>query len=495
MIVEASAIEPGSHLEADVCVVGTGPAGLAIADRLAGGRRQVLVLESGGLKPDPAVQALYAGDNIGRGYFPLDACRIRGFGGSSGCWAGLCRPLDPEDFEARPYVPHSGWPIRRADLDAWYAEAEKFLGLRGPGWDLARWSTKGAAPWTFADARIASTFFKLSKPVRLAETMPGPMRAAENIRVVLGASLVRVGLAPGGGQVQALHVRRTRGEGGFTVAARKVVLACGGIENARLLLASDDVQRGGVGNGHDLVGRYFMEHPHTDGEGLLLGSPALPSPAFYQRHTRLGQPIWGSLGLTAEARAQEGLLAATLVLLPRRDAPRALEEPMRQVMADTDAPDRPLPEKGVAFTFGTPSEQVPDPESRVLLAGERDRLGVPRVRLDWRVSAVDQRSVARTHAILAEALARSGFGRVRLTLTPGQPFPAHTGGGRHHMGTTRMHADPTKGVVDADCRVHGLPDLYVAGSSVFTTSGSANPTLTIVALARRLAAHLDEALP
>ncbi|MEZ4463560.1 MAG: GMC oxidoreductase [bacterium] len=441
------------------------------------------------------MQQLYEGDLIGRPYFPLDACRIRGFGGSSGCWA---RPLPPAGSRGlrgpalRPrerVAHHPGRP------DPWYAEAERFLGLKGPGWDSPRWHAPQAAPWKFADPRVASTFFKLSAPIRLAQTMPGPMRAAANVRVIVGASLTRIGLAPGGRQVQALHARRTLGDAGFTVVARRYVLACGGIENARLLLASDDVQRGGVGNGHDLVGRYFMEHPHTDGEGLLLGSPALPPASFYQRHTRLGQPIWGSLGLTAEARAQEGLLAATVVLLPRRDQPRALEEPLRLAMADTDAPGQPLPKAGVAFTFGTPSEQIPDRDSRVLLGGERDRLGLPRVRLDWRVSPVDARSVARTHEILAEALARSGFGRIRLTLPTAGPFPAHTGGGRHHMGTTRMHADPARGVVDADCRVHGVADLYIAGSSVFTTSGSANPTLSIVALARRLAAHLDVALP
>ena len=486
MIQKANEIEDGATLETDVCVIGSGPAGLALAQRLEG-KVPVLLLESGEAEPRPAIQDLYRGGSLGRPYFPLDACRIRQLGGSSNCWAGLCRPLEPDDFMARPWVPNSGWPFGRSTLEPWYAEAERFLGLVGPGWQLDQWSASAQKPWVFSDPRVVTSFFKLSAPIRLGTTLRPALAASAGVRVVLGATVTRLALAPDGQRLDHLVVKRTLGGGGFTVRPRRVVLACGGIENARILLASDDVQRTGVGNAHDQVGRYFMEHPHTDGEARLLGAPGLPDTRFYHRHTQHQQAIWGCFMLSPDVRAREGLLSAAVVLLGGKPDP--LVEPLRRTLADTHGGL--LPDKAQLFTFGTPSEQAPNPESRVLLDGERDPLGVPRVRLDWRLSALDQRSVARTHEILALAMAHAGFGRVKLTLSPGQPFPPHTNGGRHHMGTTRMHTDPKQGVVDAQLKVHGIANLYVAGSSVFPTGGSANPTLTLTALARRLAAHLE----
>ena len=140
-------------------------------------------------------------------------------------------------------------------------------------------------------------------------------------------------------------------------------------------------------------------------------------------------------------------------------------------------------------------EQAPNRESRVVLGQDRDRLGCPRVELRWRLSEIDKRTAHRAHEILREELARAGLGRFRSALgEPGDAWPSGLRGARHHMGTTRMHPDPRRGVVDADARVHGIANLYVAGSSVFPTSGAANPTLTIIALALRLAAHVTRRL-
>lgn len=497
MIGFSTEIEDGARIEADLCVVGSGPAGLALALAFDGTGRRVLVLESGGFERDPEVQELYRGTNVGRPYFDLDDCRQRQFGGSSNCWAGLCRPLDPDDFEARDWVPHSGWPFGRAELEPWYRAAEELLDIGGPAWDDPSWTEvpdPAGAPWPLADPRVTAGFFKLSPPTRFGRKYRPRLERSGNLQVVLGATVTRIGLAPDGGRVERLDVRRTGGGSGFTVAARRYVIACGGIETPRLLLASDDLHPAGVGNGHDLVGRFFMEHPHTDGEAVILASPAAPAPRFYGPLLRNEQPIWGLFKLTPAARAEARLLHAAMVFLPYRGELEALDQALWRTIADTDAPDAPLPEGPMVFTFGTPSEQVPNPESRVRLDAERDRLGVPRPVLDWRLSAQDVASAARTHEILAEAFAGSGLARVKLTLAAGPAFPDHTQGGRHHMGTARMHADPRRGVVDADGRVHGVADLYLAGSAVFPTAGSANPTLTLVALALRQAAHLEREL-
>lgn len=487
MIVDATEIEAGSTLEADLCIVGSGPAGMAIARRFDGTSVRVLMLESGGFERSSAVQTLYAGRSIGRRYFDIDACRQRYFGGSSNCWAGLCRPLDPEDFTARDWVPHSGWPIDHAALAPWYREAEALLGLDATGWQVP--PAHGPARWPL-DARVESRFFKLSAPIRLGKTERARLTRSTNVRICLNATVVRIGLTANTKRVDRLHVRRSVGTGGFTVRAQRYVLACGGIENPRLLLASDAEQARGVGNQHDLVGRYFMEHPHTDRHGVLIGGAALKAPHFYRRHRMGTQRIWGHFMLSAATRQAERLLSAAVVFLPHRANPPPLSDAVHAASRWMDG----APGASTRLTFGTPSEQVPNPESRVRLDSARDRLGVPRAMLDWRVRAVDKYSVERTHAILAEALAAAGIGRVRLTLPKGPRFPKAVNGGRHHMGTTRMHADPKRGVVDADCRVHGVADLYVAGSSVFPTSGSANPTLTLTALAFRLATHLQTAL-
>lgn len=507
MIGFADEIEDGSRVETDLCIVGGGPAGLAIALALDGAPFRVTVLESGGYARQPEVQQLYRGDSVGRPYFELDDCRQRYFGGSSNCWTGLCRPLDAEDFEARDWVPHSGWPFPRSELEPWYREAETLLELRGPAWDAPSWTAPAelpspspdapsapSVPWPVTDPRVRAGFFKLSPPTRFGRVYKEPLERSANVRVVLGASVARIGLAANGRRVERLDVRRSTGAGGFTVAARRYVIACGGIETPRLLLASDDVHPSGVGNDHDLVGRFFMEHPHTDGEAVVLGSPAAPPPFFYGRHPRNDQLVWGHFQLTGAARAEERLLHAAMVFLPYRRELGLFARALWRTVADTDAPELPPGERPMVFTFGTPSEQAPNPQSRVRLGDGKDRLGMPRAVLDWRLTEQDVASVARTHEILAEGLAASGMARVQLTLAPGPRFPDHMKGGRHHMGTARMHPDPRQGVTDADGRVHGVDDLFVAGSALFPTSGSANPTLTLVALALRQAVRLREEL-
>jgi choline dehydrogenase-like flavoprotein len=149
------------------------------------------------------------------------------------------------------------------------------------------------------------------------------------------------------------------------------------------------------------------------------------------------------------------------------------------------------------------AEQAPNPASRVMLSEERDAFGLPRIALDWQLLDVDKRSLKVTMEALDRELRRLSLGRVEPSAwldEPETPWVAdplvsnHPVGGYHHMGTTRMATSPRRGVVDADCRVHGLGNLYVAGSSVFPTGGWANPTLTILALALRLGDHLGRKL-
>jgi choline dehydrogenase-like flavoprotein len=500
MLEDARKVPSGSVLDFDVCIVGSGAAGITLA-RSLDPKLTVGLLESGGSEHDVRTQSLYEGTNVGRDYFPLDGCRQRYFGGSTNCWAGLCRPLEFEDFTAREWVPHSGWPITRDDLEPYYARAHEVLRLGPYDYTPEHWATEERRPFALrAESDLRTGIFQINRSGSrvLGQTYRAELERSANVRVHFWANVTEIVLKPGGGEVDHLAVRALDGPS-FKVRARHYVLAAGGLENPRLLLASRSVRATGVGNEHDLVGRFFMEHPHTPNEGLFLAAgPDVPV-GFYRAFRAPGSKtpidIWGYLTVRAQTQERERMLTFAAVLLDydSRDEP----PDVAVVKATVPAFDRPQALGGQPFLawLGTPSEQAPNPQSRVTLDERKDELGVPRLKLDWRLSSIDKYTLRRAHELVARELGAAGLGRLKLTVVDDDhTWPTGTNGGRHHMGTTRMHADPKGGVVDKDCVVHSVRNLSVAGSSVFTTSGAANPTLTIVALALRAAERLSRDL-
>ncbi len=474
-------------METDVCVIGAGAAGLTLARELAGAPFRVALLESGGFDPDPPTQALYRGRVHGRRYFTLDACRSRQFGGSTNCWQGLCRPLDPIDFEARDWVPHSGWPFQAAALAPFYVRAQQVLRLEDFAYDAGRWATPEHAPLPFASGAIESRVFQVA-PTRMGELYRDEITGARNVDTWLFANAVEIETDAEARSVRSVRVATLDGNS-FPVRARLFVLATGGIENARLLLASNRVQQAGLGNGNDLVGRFFMEHPHVVA-GAFLRSGSAVSLSFYRAREAGRVKLAGYLAGSDALQREERLLAFSAFLAQEAALPD-FERALGRVVYEGDvAGGEPVSR---AVFFMNEIEQAPNPNSRVRLGEERDALGMPRVRLEWRLSSIDKQSIRRSHLILGRELGRAGLGRLQLMLSEDEyEWPPELGGGRHHMGTTRMHEDPKQGVVDAEGRVHGLANLFVAGSSVFPTGGAANPTLTLVALALRLADRLKE---
>ncbi len=488
MLIDARTAAPKLEAETDLCIVGAGAAGIAIAREFAGTPVRVTLLESGGRTPDAATQSLYRGTSMAQKYFQLDAARSRYFGGSTNCWMGFCRPLDEDDFERRDWIPHSGWPFGRAALEPYYRRAQAVCALGPFGYSGADFASPRRPELAFPDARVLTHCFQIA-PTRFGEIYHAELATAPNVDTWLYANVVEIEPEPGAQRVARLHVRVLDGPE-FSLRPRAVVLATGGIENARLLLASNRVEAAGLGNRHDLVGRFFMEHPHTH-SGEFLPSPAARPLGLYQLHRRGRVDVLGVLALSAAVRRDERLANFTASLAPRSQV-GAFERDLGVVIAGFDgagAGARGIPR----FVFSNECEQLPNPESRVQLAYERDALGMNRVTLKWRLSAEDRNSLRRSHEIIAREIGRAGLGRVKPGLgEPRGAWPDDLNGARHHMGTTRMHSDPRQGVVDADSRVHGIANLFVAGSSVFPTSGAANPTLTIVALALRLADHLKQ---
>ncbi len=498
MLDDAATVPAGTELTADVCIVGGGAAGITLARELAARSFDVCLLEAGGTDHEAASQELYRGEEhcelLGPDAYYLLAGRERALGGTTLHWHGWCRPMDPLDFEQRPWVERSGWPIARAELEPFYRRATRLLGLRDFD-DAADRAAPPSPPVLGESERFETTFYHL-RAIRFGRVFRRELASSRRIRTLLHAAVVELEVDPSARRVERVVVA---GPGGrrFTVRAPRVVLAAGGVENPRLLLLSDRVVSGGIGNAHDLVGRCFMEHLHGFVVMAALTHPTASLGLYRrQRDPRRGQGIAGALRLKAEAQ-REGKLLNTLL--------SAVEEPMGTMPAATAA--------GGALALAVDAmggeerklswglleirgEQSPNPESRVTLTAERDRLGCRRVRLDWKVREQDIASLRQATELLGRDMGAHGLGRVRCLMpATGLPPPGKVYGGFHQMGTTRMHADPRHGVVDARLRVHGLENLYVAGASVFPTVGCSNPTLTLVALTLRLGDHLAESRP
>lgn len=531
MKIDARSIADGTTLTCDLCVVGAGPAGITLVDRLRESGLSICLLESGSFEPELTTQRLNAGTTIGRRYWPLHGCRFRLFGGGSNRWGGWCRPLDPLDFERREWVPGSGWPIAWDDVAKFEREAAALLELPDARFDVAAWRRWLPPALPFEGSDFENIIFQYSPPTNFGAVPGARVLASPAVRVVLHANVTRLDVAPDDDHVAGVHVQTLTGRS-FSVRARATVMAAGAIENARLMLASADHRRVGVGNEHDLVGRFFMEHPHVPA-GHLVTAPSAVDWAFYLRSRRSGSDVRGAIAPTAAAQRRRRLLAASIVIEPARyvtgtpflGVPPELTFPLARAYRGLRRGSTPglaararvaadhawqgwrylstvLDERSARARApgldGAPlrtlyfrTEQAPDRDNRVTLGPRQDALGVPRVQLHWRLREADTRSIVGWLSALQATVSERGLGAVVL---PKEGWPDRVLGGPHHMGTTRMAVDPTCGVVDADGRVHTSDNLYVAGSSVFPTGGHANPMLTIVALTLRLADHLHDTL-
>jgi choline dehydrogenase-like flavoprotein len=495
MIEDSSQLADGAVVTADVCIIGGGAAGICIAQEMDGSTQSVLLIESGDLVEDEATQALYEGTMSGLDTWELHKMRMRVFGGSTEHWGGWCRPLRPEDFEQRAWMDQSGWPISFADLEPYYERAQAVLELGPFQYDAGVVAAHEGLPLLFPQGGAVQTdLFQFSSPTRLGTVYRSQLARSSNVRVLLRANLVEIRLGDSG-QVSHLICQTLDGNE-LIVEASRFVLATGGIENARLLLASNTQESAGVANGTDQVGRWFMEHPHY-GSSVAVVSPMRLDLDFYTNHdASVPRPdgsgvdpahIGGVFALSAAIRDAEGLPDWTMTI-KEADLSQSELAPLgpTPVGALSRCPDEPT-----FYRLFARVEQTPLADSRVTLSSERDALGMPRVDLNWKISEADDRAMRRSFEIFGAELARHCLGRAWVP-TQGERFKWRAGPGGHHMGTTRMGTDPATSVVDADSRCHEVANLYMAGSSVFTTGGSANPTLTVVALALRLADHLLE---
>jgi choline dehydrogenase-like flavoprotein len=506
----------------DLCIVGAGAAGLALAAEFLGGPWRVLILESGLREPDARSDALNVLESVGIRHDGWREGRIRSLGGTTRAWGGQLVPMRTSELEPRPWIPDSGWPVKLEEIEPYYRRVERLLRIEGPPYDDAAWRHLGMAPPGFDPAQFRIRFSQWAALGRrnFAVLWRRELERSENVSVLLDATTVAVRCAPGGDRCEGMTIRSRSGRE-VAVRARSFVLACGGIETARLLLASPTSDGNGVANGSGLVGRFFQDHvSYVAGEiepasrrvvqnlfdpryvgSTMYSVKVEPSDAAMRREGWLNAmghiafQIPDALGWMELRRILRSLQAGRLELPSRDEALAMLRgsvELTRLVLTRYLAKRRRSPGAG-SIRLLVDSEQAPNRDSRVLLDTRVDALGMARARLDWRITDLERRTLTGFAQHIAAEFERLGLGKIRLSGAPDFECRDTLGAARdifHHMGTTRMSATARTGVTRPDLRCHDVDNLFVAGAAVFPTGGIANPTFTALALSLRLADHL-----
>ncbi len=482
----------------DVCVVGAGPAGLTTALTLGAAGRSVVLLESGGFRPSISAQELNEGDVEGEAYAGVGSTRHRQVGGTSNTWN-----VAIDGAQGAKYVPlgvrdMADWPIGWGEVEPFYVEAQTVCGLGPFEYGADHWATPARRPFDLRGTGLTSGVYHFGHAERFTRELVEELSCAQSVTLVTSATVVE--LAPGRDETTVHEVRVVDGNyRAIEVKPRAVVLACGAVENARLLLLAQLGDR----RGSEWLGRCFMEHARDFSLALDPGSRELfAEAAFYDAWASAdGTLVGGHLALTEDALDSFDLPNAAMTLVPRADGRRGrrlvarVPEPVRRVMgmplsgrygwSETRSPARAFD----LFDLVVNLEQRPDLRNRIELSSRRDRFGSPLPRLTLHWTDDEQERLERLRELLREWFGAAGLGRLLTTRGHRPDLSAH-----HHAGTTRMALDPQDGVVDVNGRVFGVDNLYVAGASVFPSAGFANPTLTIVALARRLGHHLHAVL-
>jgi len=519
MHIDARILDNNSTIEGDICIIGAGVAGISIALEWMNKNKKVILLEGGGFKYDDTVQNLYKGTLTGQKYYPMKSSRIHAFGGTSSAWMGMCSPLDEIDFKKRDWINNSGWPINRKDLDPYYKRASPYLDLGPYEYDVDYWTSKDPLynPFQFDKDKIWNKMWQWSSPTRFGIKYKEIIINSENINLYTYANVIDIKANEELSSINEVIIKNYANKK-HKVRAKYFILACGAIQNSRILLASNSQNKNGLGNSEDLVGRYFMEHPEIiSGEAWLIKPHKMK---IYGIGTKGPQfPPRAEIAITEREQERLQILNGTIrlknIISSRYFKPNIetwqSENPNENIKNWGGKNHKSLLGKvkmkinnlvesrtiGIenAYQLYIRLEQSPNPNSRVKLIKDKDSLGVPRVNLNWELTSLEKISIKKIIETLGLELGSFDIGRVNLLeflRNDNENLHPDYNGGWHQMGTTRMHNNSKKGVVDSNCKVHGINNLFIAGSSCFPTAGAVNPTFSIVAISIRLSDYIKE---
>lgn len=553
MFIDGRQIASGSTLETEVCIIGGGPAGIAIARELLGTSISVILVETGGWRPNKLTQRLNDAELVSKaGHPPPEMYRERRFGGSSTIWGGRCVPLTRSDFEPRSHVANSGWPISYDELLPYYPRAMAYCEAGQFAFDPHCLKAAGPIIDGLASKEIAVGLERFSPPTDFGRRFKSDLVRSTKHKILLESTCIRLLSGDNGRTVDAAECS-TIGGNDFRISAKYIVVAGGGLESVRLLAASNERFPAGLANSSGALGRYYMSHLEgtlgrlqvATGRRVVWNFAKTPDGIYSKHHVRLsdemqrrhqlrnmifrlhhanpmdprhGDPVLSLMYIAKRFILPEYRRKITTVELEALDRlpkgrslvahhvaniarnPWPLTRFLSSWIYRRHARYRRIPyvalySKHGVYPLDYNAEQTPLRDSQISLTQDKDRFGVPRLRIDWRVCPEDVASIAASYRQMRRILADTNVASVVYDddeLNESAKRAIAVGG--HHIGTARMSCDPKRGVVDPQCRTHDLDNLYIAGSAVFPTSGSANPTLTIVALAVRIADHLKTRL-
>lgn len=530
MIIDGRSVVEGETLDCNICIVGAGAAGITLAHELSNQDMKVLLLESGGLKYQKNIECLNKGEVDIKTHTPLEEYRRRHFGGATTAWGGRCVPFDESDFESKSYVAYSGWPITKQDLYPYYERAHTYCEIGAYNYSASKIfahneESKSMIPGLISEDISLDQLYLFSPPTNFGKRYLDALKKSQNINIVLYANCLNIATDADGNSVQHLIFASLR-KNNFRVRAQQYILATGGLEVTRLLLLSNDVHKQGIGNRFNLLGRYYMGHLNSfikvqfsTNKPIIWNYQRLANGTYYQHSIAIREDKRKQYGLLnqrffverpnfSDPSHHNGILSATYVaksLINKTeiiyfgehiknivgDPPGMLDFSYqwitKRILSKNKLPSVIVENKLNLYTLRIDSEQVPNPNSQVTLSDKKDIFGLHQLKVDWRYSDLDILSIEKSVKLLDQALNNCGVGKV-LSLPTKPEGPQ----GGHYLGTTRMSSLPQHGVVDENCKVHDLSNLYIASSSVFSTSSYANPTLTVVALAIRLADHMKK---
>ena len=522
MIIDFDQNECPSQYKAKICVIGSGPVGLSlVSEFFTDESRDIVVIESGGLGSDDEHDELNTVVNTGDALSGEEGSRARVFGGTSTLWGGQTIPLTPLDFEKRPWVENSGWPIEYGSVEKYFDKASQILNVSDISFDSDIWKKGSGFKSEIAEEKLRLTFSKWSPSPDFSKLYSRELQKSRHITLLVHANVMELELADSAQAVSHVSVRSLSGKMG-SVEADIFVLCCGGIENPRILLNSNKAMKHGIGNQHDNVGRYFLDHAGFYGAQL--------HPGDFRRFVDLfssyfsgSQIFLPKLQLSDQEQKESKALNVVANVAVEHDEELALalkrlfnEIKMRSFTGDSlkdvfQVMKSPVESFGLLYSYGISRrmhfpkkadyflvancEAEPIRESRVTLSSARDGLGAPKAEVHWVLTDQVKDTLRIYYELISQELDRLGIVKsvIKKNLyEPGDEWKSDVFSVKHHIGTTRMSEAPESGVVDAHCKVHGINNLFIAGCSVFPTSGAANPTYTAIALALRLADRIKE---